>query len=109
MKNFMHKRIKRFELEGQILDDSCIPRLREEYLNLLHTQMRLCGYAPRIDIDPDFTIQYNKKKYYEFKLSVYGSYIGKKNTECIKALDKNRPIYIPQNKSEELLKTQEPI
>jgi hypothetical protein len=105
----MHKRLKRFELEGQILDDSCIPRLREEYIRLLSTQMRLSGYAPRIDIEPDLTIQYNSKKYYEFKLSVYGSYIGKKNAECIEALDKNRPIYIPQNKSEELLKTRESI
>jgi hypothetical protein len=98
MKNFMHKRIKRFELEGQILDDSCIPRLREEYIRLLNTQMRMSGYAPRIDINPDFSIEYTKN-HYLFKLSVYGSYIGKRNTECIEALDKNTAIYTQKNKS----------
>jgi hypothetical protein len=101
MKNFMHKRIKRFELEGQILDDSYIPRLREEYIRLLNTQMKLSGYAPRIDIDPDFSIEYTKN-YYTFKLSVYGSYIGKRNSECIEGLNKNTAIYTQKNRSREL-------
>jgi hypothetical protein len=104
--NFMHKRIKRFELEGQILDDSCIPRLREEYIRLLNTQMRMSGYVPRIDIDPDFSIEY-KTHYYLFKLSVYGSYVGKRNAECIEALDKNKAIYIQKNRSGESSKDQE--
>jgi hypothetical protein len=106
MKNFMHKRLKRFELEGQILDDSCIPRLREEYIRLLNTQMRMSGYVPRIDIDPDFSIEY-KKNYYLFKLSVYGSYIGKRNAECIEGLNKNTAIYTQKNKLNELSTDQE--
>jgi hypothetical protein len=97
---FMHKRIKRFHLEGTIYDDSAIPRLRENYINLLITSMRLEGYAPRIDIDPDFSIEYNGLSY-NFILSVYGSFIGKKNASCIEGLDKNRAIYTAQSKSEE--------
>jgi hypothetical protein len=97
---FMHKRIKRFHLEGMIYDDSAIPRLRENYINLLNTSMRLEGYVPRLDIDPDFSIEYNGTSY-NFILSVYGSFIGKRNASCIEGLDKNRAIYTPQSKSEE--------
>ena len=102
----MHKRIKRFEIEGQILDDAYIPRLREEYIRLLNTQMRMCGYVPRLDIEPDFSIQYYKN-HYIFKLSVYGSYIGKRNAEWIEALDKNRAIYTQKSKSKESSSDQE--
>ena len=98
--SFMHKKITRFHLDGMIYDDSSIPRLRENYINLLKTSMRLEGYAPRLDIDPDFSIEYTGSSY-NFMLSVYGSFIGKKNASCIEGLDKNRAIYIAQSKSEE--------
>lgn len=98
--NFMHKRIKRFELEGKILDDKCIGRMKQQYIKLLSESMREQGYVIRLDIDPDWTIQYTGN-HYEFILSVYGSYIGKRNAACIDGLDKNRPIYTPPNKSEE--------
>ena len=104
--NFMHKRIKRFELQGQITDDIFIPRMKSEYIRLLSTSMRDAGYVPRIDIDPDWSISYTGN-YYEFTLSVYGSYIGKKNAQCIEGLDKNRPIFTPQSKSGESSKGQE--
>lgn len=98
MNNFIHKNIRRFCIDGNIYDDSLIPRLREEYIRILHTQMRLQGYAPRLDIDPDFTIQYTGKSY-EFKLSVFGTFVGKRNAECLTGIDKNKPIFIQQNKS----------
>lgn len=99
MKNFIHKSIRRFHLEGQIYDDSCIPRLQKEYIKILNTQMQLQGYTPRIDIDPQFTIEYTGK-HYNFKLSVYGTFVGKRNAEWIEGLDGTRPIYTQQNKSE---------
>jgi hypothetical protein len=98
--NFMHKRIKRFELSGQILDDIFIPRMKSEYIRLLSESMKESGYVIRFDIEPDWTIQYTGN-HYEFTLSVYGSYIGKRNAACIDGLDKNRPIYTPLNKSRE--------
>lgn len=98
--NFMHKKIRRFELTGQITDDIYIPRMKSEYVRLLSESMKDAGYVPRFDIDPDWSLSYTGN-YYEFTLSVYGSYIGKKNASCIEGLDKNRPIYTPQNKSGE--------
>ena len=99
MKNFIHKSIKRFYLEGQIYDDALIPRLQNEYINILNTQMKLQGYAPRLDIDPQFTIEYNGKSY-EFKLSVYGTFVGKRNAQWMEGLDGSKPISIPQIKSD---------
>lgn len=102
----MHKRIKRFELTGQILDDNFIPRMKHEYVRLIKETMRESGYAIRLDIEPDWTISYTGN-HYEFILSVYGSYIGKRNAACIDGLDKNRPIYTHQNKSGESSQDQE--
>jgi hypothetical protein len=97
---FLHKRIKMFQLEGQILDDRAIADMKEKYIKLLSESMKEQGYVIRLDIDPDWSLQYTGN-YYEFILSVYGSHIGKKNAACIDGLDKNRPIYTQPNKSEE--------
>jgi hypothetical protein len=97
---YMHKRIKRFCLDGQIHDDRFIPRMKEEYVRLLADSMKDDGYVIRIDIEPDWSLSYTGN-YYEFILSVYGSYIGKKSAACIDGLDKNRPIYTRQSKSGE--------
>lgn len=99
MNNFTHKNIRRFSLDGSIYDDSFIPRLREEYLRILEVQMKLQGFAPRLDINPDFTIEYTGKSY-NFEISIYGTYVGKKNAECLIGIDKNKPIFIRQSRSD---------
>jgi hypothetical protein len=100
--NFHHKPIKKFNLQGLIYDDSAIGRLRNEYLRLLVSEMRLSGFVPRFDIDPDFTIDYNEqKKYFEFELTIYGTYVGKRKSEWIEGLYGLKPIYTQQNKSKE--------
>lgn len=107
MKQFHHKPIKKFDLSGLINDEAAMPRLKTEYIKLIVSQMKLNGFVPRFDIEPDFTIDYNEKKqYFEFKLSVYGIYIGRKQTECIMGIDGNRVIYTPPNKSSECLTAQ---
>jgi hypothetical protein len=105
--NFHHRPIKKFNINGVIHDDSAISRLKSEYLRLLLSEMRLSGYVPRFDIDPDFTIDYNgKKKYFEFELSIYGVYTGKKQSEWIAGIDVNKPIYTQKNKLKESLQEQ---
>jgi hypothetical protein len=102
--SYHHKTIKRFYIDGIIHDDSMIGRLREEYIRLLISEMKLSGYVPRIDLDPDFTIRYNStKNFFEFKLSIQAVYTGKRKSEWIAGIDGTNPILIPQSKSSESL------
>jgi len=102
-----HKPIKNFYLDGIIKDESHIPRLKEEYLRLLVIQMRETGYAPRIDIEPDFTLKYDSdKNCFEFGLTAYGMYVGRKKIEWIIAVDGYRPIHIQKTRLKESLSGQ---
>jgi hypothetical protein len=107
MDNLHHKPIKRFALDGNIYDDSAILRLKTEYIRLLVSEMKISGYVPRFDIDPDFTMRYNEKaEIFEFKLSIYGIYIGKKKTEWIVGLDGTKVISIQKSKLSEFSQEQ---
>lgn len=86
-----HKPIKHFYLNGEIADDSMIIKLKKEYIDILIFSMRNKGYVIRYDIDPDFTISYNGKSF-NFELSVYGVYVGRKKAQWILGVDKNRVI-----------------
>jgi hypothetical protein len=100
MDSYHHKPIKIFSLDGVIQDDASLARLKTEYSNLLTTEMRIAGYVPRLDIAPDFTLTFNEaKNYFEFKLSLYAVYVGKRKSEWITGIDEARPIYIQKNKS----------
>jgi hypothetical protein len=107
MANYHHKPIKKFSLSGIIHDESAIGRLKGEYIRLIVSEMRLTGYVPRFDIEPDFTIDYNmKKKYFEFELTVHGSYAGRKQSTWIAGLDGHRAIYTPKSRLEEFSQEQ---
>lgn len=89
-------------MDGIIVDDSAIGRLRIECAKLVVEEMKELGYVPRIDIDTDFTISYNHiTEYFEFTLSVYGSYIGRKRAQWIAGIDGTRVIATPKSKSKE--------
>lgn len=107
MESLHHKPIKRFDLEGDIYDDASIYRLKTEYVRLVTAGMRVAGYVPRLDIDPDFTIEYNiQANIFKFNLSIYGTYVGKKRSEWILGIDGTRVISIHQNRSSELSRGQ---
>jgi hypothetical protein len=100
METIHHRPIKRFGISGLIKDDSSIVRLRAEYSKLIDTEMRIAGYVPRLDLSEDFTIKYNhKKEYFEFKLSIYAVYVGKKKSEWILGIDETRVISMTKSKS----------
>ena len=81
-----------------------IGRLKNEYIRLLTIEMKLSGYVPRLDLDPDFTIRYNEiKNFFEFELSVQAVYAGKRKSEWIAGIDGTNPIFILQSKSSESL------
>jgi hypothetical protein len=107
MANYHHKAIKKFNLSGVIHDESALGRLKMEYIRLLESEMRLSGYVPRLDIVPDFTVDYNeKKKYFEFELTVHGIHTGRKQSEWIEGIDGTKAIYTQKSKSKESLREQ---
>jgi hypothetical protein len=107
VENFHHKNIKRFNLSGVIHDDSAIDRLRGEYVRLLISEMRLSGYVPKFEIEPDFTIDYNiKKQSFEFELTLYGIHVGKRKSEWIEGLYGTRAIFTQKSKSKEFSQDQ---
>lgn len=107
MSKFHHKPIKRFSIKGNIFDDSAVMRLRAEYRRLLSIEMMVSGYATRLDIPEDFTIEYNNKyNYFEFELSIYGIYVGKRQSEWIIGVDGTTPIYTEKNRSKEFSREQ---
>ena len=91
---YSHKPIKRFGLEGEIYDDSYITRLKDQYIFMITSVMRSHGDVPRYDIDTDFTIGYNGRTF-DFKLSVYGVYVGKDRAKWILGIDKNKAVTSP--------------
>jgi hypothetical protein len=100
MQNIHHRPIKKFSLDGKFYDDAAIVRLKKEYFDLLDFQMRSCGYVTRLDISPDFTIEYNEStETFSFRLSVYGVYVGKRKSEWIFGVDEKAVIPIPQSRS----------
>jgi hypothetical protein len=107
MLNLHHKQIKRFALDGVIQDESVIGRLKVEYIRLLVSEMRLMGYIPRFDIEPDFTIEYNEEKgNFNFELSIYGIYAGRKQSEWIAGADGHKAVPTAKNKSKEFSQEQ---
>jgi len=99
MDKIHHKPIKKFGLDGKIHDDADLPRLKTAYIKLVLSQMRLAGYVPRFDIDMDYTLSYNyNKNYFEFELSIYAIYVGKKQSQCILGIHKNHVLYYHLNK-----------
>lgn len=107
METFHHKPIKRFYLDGDIHDEALTPRLKTEYVKLLLLEMKLCGYVPRLDIDPDFTIEYNiQTQNFTFKLSIHGVYVGKRKSEWIIGIDGTQGIRTVPNKLSESLRDQ---
>jgi hypothetical protein len=108
MATFHHKPLRKFNLDGVISDEAVIWRLKDEYIRLLVSEMRLAGYVPRLDIVPDFTVDYNEqKKFFEFELTLYGIYIGRKQSEWILGVDEHKAIHIQKSKSKESSQVQE--
>ena len=108
MYNIHHKKIKSFGMEGTIGDDSAIGRLHAEYIRLIKEEMADLGYTQRLDIDPDFTIQYNEaQENFKFKLTVYGTYVGKSKSKWTIGIDGTQAIATQQSRLSESLQDRE--
>jgi hypothetical protein len=72
-----HKKIKRFQVNVEFLDDSDLIRIKNQYINLLTSQMKDKGYVPVLDIDPAFSVEFTGETW-KFLMTIHGIYVGKK-------------------------------
>lgn len=97
----MHDEIIRYSLNGEITDDNIV-KAKEELVFFVEGQMRDEGCVPSLDLEPQFTLDYNsEREVYNFVLTVYGIYVGGKEAwqETGVTTGKTIPKYIHQVKS----------
>ncbi|SRR6266542_2711366 len=97
----MHDDIKRFSLEGRV-SDTHISKYKDFLVEHLEWIMREQGYAPVLDMDPQFTLSYIPEECrYDFQVSEYGVDVGKDVAWKTGGLMGGRVImkYTPKNKS----------
>jgi hypothetical protein len=84
----MHKKVKRFGLEGTIADDSMFIKSREDYEKMLTDSMRDSGYVPVLGMGPYFSTTFDHdRKVYAFVVSAYGVFVGEKKGWKYEGLD----------------------
>lgn len=86
-----HKKIKRFQIEVEFIDDSDIIRIRNQYENLLTSQMRDSGYVRVLDIDPAFSVEFTGETW-KFLMTIHGIYVGKKKAWQLEGITQNKSI-----------------
>lgn len=73
----MHDDIERFSLDGEI-DSANLVEAKDRLVRFLETSMRDAGFVPALDLEPQFTRDYNPEtEKYDFQLSVYGIKVGR--------------------------------
>jgi hypothetical protein len=92
-----HKQIKRFQIEVEFIDDSDIIRIRNQYENLLTSQMRDAGYIRILDIDPAFSVEFTGETW-KFLMTIHGIYVGKKKSWQLEGIAQNKPIHASSHK-----------
>jgi len=86
-----HKKIKRFQIEVEFIDDSDIIRIKNQYENLLTSQMRDSGYVRVLDIDPAFSVEFTGETW-KFLMTIHGIYVGKKKAWQLEGIAQNKPV-----------------
>ena len=95
-----HKRIKRFQINVEFLDDSDMIRIRHQYENLLIHQMRDQGYVRVLDIDTAFSVEFTGETW-KFLMTLHGVYVGKKQAWLSEGITQGK--LIPRNKRPTIL------
>ncbi|QFP97392.1 hypothetical protein SEA_ICHABODCRANE_76 [Streptomyces phage IchabodCrane] len=97
----MHSHVKRFQVDGIIRDDSDFPRLRAQFEDMLLTEMRDRGWAPILDLGPYFSTEYREDGSYNFLITAYGIFLGRRKAWEISGICNGQaiPMSTQKNKS----------
>lgn len=99
----MHDDIKRFFQEGTTQDGNLVTE-KERLVRFTETSMREDGFVPVLDLEPQFTLDYDPTaETFAFSLSVWGSYVGKEEAWRVDGLMGGKTIMksTPPTKSKE--------
>jgi hypothetical protein len=97
----MHEEIRRFGHEGVVAEGTNIVEFKDSQVRFIESQMRDEGFVPALDIEAQYTQQYDPvKNNYTFKISVYGLYVGEEEAWRAAGVMNGRTILrsIPQTK-----------
>jgi hypothetical protein len=86
-----HKQIKRFQVKVEFLDDSDMIRVKHQYESMLTHQMRDKGYVRVLDIDTNFSVEFDGQTWV-FLMTLYGVYVGKKKAWQSEAITQGKLI-----------------
>ena len=86
-----HKKISRFQINVEFLDDSDMIRIKKQYDNLLIEQMRESGYIKVLDIDPAFSVEFDGQTW-KFLMTIHGVYVGKKKAWQLEGITQGKLI-----------------
>jgi hypothetical protein len=99
----MHDEIIRYTISGEVSDRK-LPQIKQSMIEFLETQMRDDGIVPSLDLEPQFTREYNvQTDRFEFSLTVYGVFVGGEEAWPVAGVMSGTKIlkYTPQAKSKE--------
>lgn len=87
----MHEEIKKNYLDGVIADSENIVEHKERLVQFLESQMRVSGHVPLLDIEPQYTQQWNGSGY-DFGLTVYSVYVGTEKADRLSGVMAGKEI-----------------
>ena len=76
----MHESVKHFSQHGIIKDDKDFIRLRLEFERIIIDVMKSTGYLPIYNMGSHWSTEWLGDRY-TFRLTMYGSYAGKKKAQ----------------------------
>lgn len=75
-------KIKEIVLTGTYKDDKDILKIKDQYQSLLEDKMRAAGRVPVLNINPLWRTSWdNDKEHYDFEITMFGVYIGKRKAQ----------------------------
>lgn len=94
----MHRKIRRFGMDGIIADDSMFTTKKQQYIQLIIDDMRNRGYVPVLNMGPYFATSYNmEKNHYDFVVTAYGVFVGERKAWKIEGIDVDSGTLFPKS------------
>lgn len=96
----MHDEIRKFSLEGELAEANMV-ETKERLIHHVESLMRDYSYVPALDLEPQFTLDYNRDAgTFKFALSVYGVKVDKEKAWSTGGIMNGNaiPKYTPQTK-----------